>query len=120
MKTKYNFNKQKFCEGLTAEKLKDLGFTNHYKPHWYYNRIISPDLKYGGVTINVSIDLKNIEKSEIDILDEAWLQPLPSLYRYYMNETDHESLTKYIQSCVKNCDKIIAWLIDNNIIYFEE
>lgn len=119
MKTKYDFNKQKFCEGLTADKLKALGFTNHYKPVWYYNRVVSPDFKFGGVTFNVSIELNNIQKSEIDILDEAFLQPLIPLFNYYMNESDYESLTKYQMTCVDNSDKIIQWLIDNNVIYFE-
>ena len=126
MKTKYNFNKQKFCENLTEEKLKDLGFTNHYKPHWFFSRIIngkkSKKGNYGSFTdsICVIIDLNNMSKSNVEILDDAFCQPCIPLVEYYLNEKTFESLTSYCQEAVKNCDEIIKWLINNNVIYFEK
>lgn len=119
MKTKYDFNHVKLCEGITAEKLKEAGFTNHDPKWWYFCRSINEDNKRFDVTFNVSIDSKTFTKLETDILDEACLQPcLPYVY-YYLGEKEYESCTPYVQRGIKKCDDIIQSLIDNKIIYFE-
>lgn len=123
--TKYNFKKDKveLCEGLTAEKLKSLGFTNYNPKKWYFCRTISEATYKGGdrfsETLNIRIDSKTFTKLETDILDEAFLQPALNYVEYYLGEKPFESLSKYCQEGVKRCDDYIKYLVDNNVIRFK-
>ena len=67
----------------------------------------------------ITIDLKNIKKSDVEILDDAFCQPSIPFVEYYLNERTFESLTPYCQEGVKKCDEYIQWLVDNKVIYFE-
>jgi len=116
MKTKYDFNHVKLCEGITVEKLKEIGFTNYNPKRWTFYKSINEG---HGVTFNISIDSATLSQLETDILDEACLQPcIPYVY-YYLGEKEYESCTPYVQRGIEKCDKIIQSLIDNKIIYFE-
>ncbi len=112
------------CKGLTAEKLKDLGFTNYNPKTWYYCRTISEATYRGGErfseSFNVRIDSETFTKLDIDLLDEAFCQPSLSYVRYYLGEIPFEDLSKYCQAGVKKCDEYIKFLIDNNIIKLKE
>ena len=124
--TKYNFNDDKveLCEGLTTEKLKSLGFTNYNPKKWYFCRTISEATYKSGErfseTFNLSIDSKTFTKLEIDILDEAFLQPCIPYAEYYLSEKAFEDCTPYIQEGIKKCDEYIKFLVDNNVIRFKE
>jgi len=119
MNTKYNFNKVKLCDSLNDEKLKKLGFTNYYEPHWCFCRTISRSKTDNfSETFNLTIK-ENFTKMDIDILDEAFCQPFVPVCKYYMNECSFESLTPYCQEAVKKCDEYIQFLVNNNVIYFE-
>ena len=124
--TKYNFNDDKveLCEGLTAEKLKSLGFTNYNPKTWYFCRTIS-EATYNSrerfsETFNLSIDSETFTKLETDILDEAFLQPCLPYVEYYLKKKAFEDCTPYIQEGIKKCDDYIKMLVDNEVIRFKE
>jgi len=119
MNTKYDFNNIKLCNGLNAEKLKKLGFSN-YKDSWSYCRTISSCKENYRFHETFNITIKdNFTKMESEILDEAFCQPFIPVCEYYMNERSFESLTPYCQEAVKKCNEHIQHLVDNNVIYFE-
>ena len=119
--TKYNLGKVKVCEGLTTEKLKELGFTNYNPKKWYFCRTISQNEKakqfHETFNVHISDDLLNIE---IDILDEAFLQPAYPYFHYYLEELPFEKCSPYIQEGIKKCDEYIKHLVDNGVFYFTE
>lgn len=121
--SKYDFHDDKVevCKGLTAEKLKELGFTNHVKDRWYFCRIIS-EYKPGHYlheTLNLTIT-DNFTKLDSDILDEAFLQPALPYVEYYLREKAFEDCTPYIQNGIRKCDDYIKYLVDNNVIRFKD
>jgi len=119
--TKYDFHDAnvKVCEGLTAKKLKELGFTNCVKDRYYFCRTISTNSKDDRFheTFNLTITNK-FTKVETDILDETFLQPCIPYVEYYLGERTFESCTPYIQEGIKKCDEYIQSLVDNKVIYF--
>lgn len=118
--TKYDFNKVELCEGLNAEKLKELGFTNHNPKTWYFYRTISEETLRSGrfsETLNVSINV-DFKHFEVDIFDEAFLQPCIPYVEYYMHKRAFEECTAYVQKGIQKCDEYIEFLIKNNVIRF--
>ncbi len=123
--TKYNFNdgKVEVCKGLNAEKLKSLGFTNYNPKVWYFCRTISEDVYKSGERFNETLNVRiknNFKDLDVDILDEAFLQPALPYVEYYLGEKPFESLSKYCQDGVRKCDDYIKYLVDNNVIKFKE
>jgi hypothetical protein len=120
--SKYDFHDDKVevCKGLTAKKLKELGFTNHVKDRWYFCRTISTYSKDNRFheTLNLIIT-DNFTKLESNILDEAFLQPAIPYVEYYLKEKAFEDCTPYIQEGIKKCDEHIKFLVDNNVIRFK-
>ena len=82
---------------LTDEQMRNIGFTDNFKPNWYFCKRICE--KYP-VTINFSIN-KKTKNCEIDILDENFLQPYPY-------EKDKE--------IYGNAQKWIDYMIDKGIL----
>lgn len=121
--TKYDFHNEsvEVCEGLNAEKLKNLGFTNYVKGKWYFCRTISASKRDSSLceTINIII-YDNFTKLDSDLLDEAFCQPCIPYAEYYLKERAFEDCTSYIQEGIKKCDEYIKFLVDNNVIRFKE
>lgn len=63
---------------LSAEEMRDIGFTDYSKDNWYYSKIVPfpKDKRYRNfeISFNVSIP-KNGGDISIDVLDEDFLQP---------------------------------------------
>ena len=124
--SKYDFHDDKVevCKGLTAEKLKSLGFTNYNPKTWYFCRTISEATYQGGArfseTLNISIDSKTFTKLETNILDDAFCQPAIPYVEYYLREKAFEDCTPYIQNGIRKCDDYIKYLVDNEVIRFKE
>ena len=119
--TKYDFNKVELCEGLNANKLKELGFTNYNPEAWYFCSTISQDEKHPSFHETFNIRISNHFKDlESEILDEAFCQPCLPYVEYYLHERPLEKCTPYICKGIKKCDEYIEFLIQNNVIRFKE
>jgi len=124
--SKYDFHDDKVevCKGLTAKKLKELGFTNYDPKTWYFCRTISEAIYQGGnrfsETLNISIDSETFTKLETDILDEAFCQPCLPYVEYYLKERAFEDCRPYVQNGIRKCDDYIKYLVDNEVIRFKD
>lgn len=63
-------NKIKIAEKQTVESLLSYGFSNNHSPTLYFCKNLGSDISF-----NLSIDKNTLEISNIDILDENFLQP---------------------------------------------
>lgn len=67
--------------GLTKEQLVQAGFT-HYTDDWYFCRRVNKDKHCpASFSINISPDLEEI--TEINLLDENFLQPCVCTKKFY-------------------------------------
>lgn len=76
---------------------KDLlkhGFTNCYKPIFYFCRILTNNNPYQ-VSFNINISSKTLKIKSIEILDEQFCQPCPT------NKTYNEKIKNYIDELIK-------------------
>lgn len=68
--TKGFTNRIKIQEKQTKESLLKYGFTNNNKPTLYYMEMIDRNTSF-----NLSVCIKTLEITGIDVLNEEWLQP---------------------------------------------
>lgn len=74
---------------LSDEEMRDLGFTDHSKTRWYFSKRI----KYvQEISFSITIDKTNSD-IEIDVLDEAFLQPYD--YQAILNRSSSASSCNY-------------------------
>ncbi|RJS57499.1 hypothetical protein CJ481_17385 [Bacillus subtilis] len=92
---------------LEHKQMRDIGFTDHVKTKWYFIKSIQPN-----ITFNLTIH-KDSLKSEIDVLDERYLQPFD--YQYYMEAYTREQL-EFPYIIHDKVQEIMANFIEQGII----
>lgn len=80
---------------LSDKEMREIGFTNHYEPSWYFCRPIKfPQTKrYRGFDISFSVSIPN----RIDVLNEDFCQPYDYQYMLHKNPTFKPALIVYEQ-----------------------
>lgn len=85
---------------LSEKEMREIGFTNHYKPNWYFCRPIKfPQTKrYRGFDISFSVSIpKDCSDISIDVLDEDFCQPYDYQSMLHKNPTFEPALIVYEQ-----------------------
>ncbi|WP_142384715.1 hypothetical protein [Bacillus sp. M6-12] len=105
--TPKGFNKHiKISGNQTAESLLKYGFTNHHEPTLYYCRSVGNDISF-----NLSVDKETLEITNIDILDEDFLQPYD--YQAILMKNKEHSIAKGVYYKV---NEVLKKLQDDGII----
>lgn len=107
---KRNINANIKVNILEENKMRELGFTDYSKNNWYYCKAIL-DKKNFRLTFNLSINKQNSKNFEIDVLDEAWLQPYD-----YQAGLKHSPDFKLYLKVHERVQRIMKYLIDVGII----
>jgi|GEM_PF-5299779 len=99
-------NRIKINPNQTVESLMKYGFSNHHEPTLYFCRILIDEISFG-----ISIDKKSLEVTNIDVLDEDFLQP----YDYQsilMKDANH----KYARMVFDKVDVVLNKLQNDGVI----
>lgn len=95
---------------LDDNKMRELGFTDYCKTYWTYRVSVFKDGDFI-VTFNLSVNKKNPNNFDIDILDDNWCQPYD--YQKFLRTTPNFKTGLKIHNKVQ---EIMKKLIDNGII----
>ena len=85
---------------LSDKEMREIGFTNHYEPSWYFCRPIKfPQTKrYRSFDISFSVSIpKDGSDIRIDVLDEDFCQPYDYQFMLHKNPTFEPALIVYEQ-----------------------
>jgi len=78
---------------LSEEKMREIGFTDYYKPNWYYLKMLKDSISFS-VTIP-----KDGSDFSIDVLDEDFCQPYD--YQYLLEKNPKFKFALLIQEKVE-------------------
>jgi len=99
-------NRIKINPNQTVESLSKYGFSNHHEPTLYFCKMLIDEISF-----SISIDKKSLEITNIDVLDENFLQP----YDYQailMRDTSY----KYAKMVFDKVDSVINKLQNDGVI----
>ena len=105
--TKKGFtNRIKICDAVTAEQLMNYGFTNYHKPYLYFMKMLTDNISF-----NLTINKKTLTITNIDVLDEDFLQPYD--YQVFLMKNPKNKLARKIFNKV---DEIFTKLQQDGIV----
>lgn len=99
---------------LSDEKMREIGFTDHSKIHWYFFRRIEfpKENRYRGFEISFNVTIpKDGSDIQIDVLDEDFFQPYDYQHMLYKNPI--------FKTCLIIKEQVEEWmkyLQDNGVI----
>ena len=99
---------------LSDKEMRDIGFTDYSKDNWYFCRLIKfpNEKRYRRFKISFSVTIpKDNSDIQIDVLDEAFLQPYDYQYMLDKNPT--------FEPCLIVKEQVEEWmkyLQDNGVL----
>lgn len=85
---------------LPDKEMRELGFTDHQRGYWYFCRVLCLN-----ITFNISINKKDPEDFQIDVLDDDYCQPYD--YQFMLGS---ETQGKHNSVAIKVYEKVEKWM----------
>lgn len=99
-------NRITIATSQSKESLLAYGFTNHSEPTLYYCKMIHKNISF-----NLSVSVDTLEITNIDVLDEDWLQPYD-----YQAQILSGNFTKAAEHTYNKVNNILETLQQDGII----